>query len=149
MSGFAIRSHEVQLWSSEAGNWNVYITFYITNLEACVKSYKFQSNNETLMQNRVASIVREILWSWWRHQMEAFSALLALCAGNSLVNGEFPSQRPVKRIFDVIFDLRMNKRLVKKNREAGDLRCHRPHYDVTVIIKRIMGCWNCPEENIQ
>ena len=32
--------------------------------------------------------------SWWRHQMETFSALLAICAGNSLVPGEFPTQRP-------------------------------------------------------
>ena len=38
---------------------------------------------------------------WWRHQMETFSALLALCAGNSPVTGEFPSQRPVTRSFDV------------------------------------------------
>ena len=49
--------------------------------------------------------------SWWRHQMETFSALLAICAGNSLFPGEFPSQRPVTRSFDVFFDLRQNKRL--------------------------------------
>ena len=41
--------------------------------------------------------------TWWRHQMET---LLALCAGNSPVPGEFPAQRPVTRIFDVLFDLR-------------------------------------------
>ena len=28
---------------------------------------------------------------WWRHQMETFSALLAICAGNSLVTSEFPT----------------------------------------------------------
>ena len=39
--------------------------------------------------------------SWWRHQIETFSALLALCAGNSPVTGEFPTQRPVRRSFDV------------------------------------------------
>ena len=39
--------------------------------------------------------------------MEKFSALLPLCAGNSLVTGEFPSQRPVTRSFDVFFDLRL------------------------------------------
>ena len=33
--------------------------------------------------------------------METFSALLALCEGNSLVTGEFPSQRPVTRHYDV------------------------------------------------
>ena len=53
--------------------------------------------------------------SWWRHQMEAFSALLALCAGNSPVPGEFPTQRPVTRSFDVFFDLRVNKRLSKQS----------------------------------
>ena len=51
--------------------------------------------------------------SWWRHQMENFSALLAFCAGNSPIPGEFPAQRPVTRNFDVFFDLRLNKRLSK------------------------------------
>ena len=48
--------------------------------------------------------------SWWRHQME-FSALLALCAGNSPVTGEFPARMPVTWSFDVFFHLRLNKRL--------------------------------------
>ena len=140
------------------------------------------------------------LWmlTWWRHQMETFSALLALCAGNSPVTGEFPSQRPVTRSFDVFFDLCLNKRLSKQswglwfetpsrslwrhcnengkifcpdllntlkrhgpvdsphiakgcgawvfslmcastkdeanNRDAGDLRRHCSHYDVTVMV---------------
>ena len=52
----------------------------------------------------------------WRHQTEKFSALLALCAGNSPVSGEFPSQRPVTRIFYVFFDLCLNKRLSKQSR---------------------------------
>ena len=49
--------------------------------------------------------------TWWRHQMETFSALLALCAGNSSVTGAFPSQRPVTRSFDVFFDLLLNKKI--------------------------------------
>ena len=52
---------------------------------------------------------------WWRHQMETFSALLALCAGNSPVTGEFPAQRPVTRSFNVFFDLRLNIRLSKQS----------------------------------
>ena len=52
--------------------------------------------------------------SWWRHQMETFSALLVLCAGNSPVTGEFPAQKPVTQSFDVLFDLRLNKRLRKQ-----------------------------------
>ena len=47
--------------------------------------------------------------------METFSALLALCAGNSPVNGEFPAQRPVTRSFDVFFDMCLNKQLSKQS----------------------------------
>ena len=74
---------------------------------------------------RIESIMRKVLpWNgffmtvavvaWWRHQMETFSSLLAICAGNSPVPGEFPAQRPVTRRFDVFFDLRPNKRLSKQ-----------------------------------
>ena len=53
--------------------------------------------------------------TWWRHQMETFYVLLALCAGNSPVTGEFPAQKPVTRNFDVFFDLRLNKWLSKQS----------------------------------
>ena len=52
--------------------------------------------------------------TWRRHQMETFSALLAICAENSPVPGEFTAQRPVTRSFDVFFDLRLNKLLSKQ-----------------------------------
>ena len=52
--------------------------------------------------------------SWWRHEIETFSALLAICAGNSPVTGEFSAQRPMTRSFDIFFDLRLNKRLSKQ-----------------------------------
>ena len=63
--------------------------------------------------------------TWWRHQMETFSALLVICAGNSSVPGEFSTQRPVTRSFDIFFDQRLNYGV--NNREAGDLRRHRGH----------------------
>ena len=43
-------------------------------------------------------------------------ALLALCEDNSPVTGEFLSQRPVTRSFDVFFDLRLNKQMNKQSR---------------------------------
>ena len=39
-----------------------------------------------------------------------------LCAENSPVTGEFPSQRPVTRSFDAFFDLHLNERLSKQSR---------------------------------
>ena len=56
-------------------------------------------------------------WPSWRlHQMKPFFALLALCAENSPVTSEFPSQRPVTRSFDAFFDLFLDKRLSKQSR---------------------------------
>ena len=52
--------------------------------------------------------------TWWCHQMETFSASLAIYAGNSPVPGEFPAERPVTRRFDVFFYLRLIKRLSKQ-----------------------------------
>ena len=73
--------------------------------------------------------------SWWRHQMEIFSALLAICVGNFLVPGEFPALkvRPVTRSFDVFLDLRPKKSGWVNNRKAGDLRRLRAHYGVIVM----------------
>ena len=72
--------------------------------------------------------------------METFSALLALCAGNSPVTGEFPSQRPVTLGFDVFFDrLGLNKRL-SKHSWFGDVRHHRAHYNVIVMKTSQLAC---------
>ena len=68
---------------------------------------------------RVTGVVRKFfdrVVPWWRHQMETFSALLAICAGNSPAPGEFPTaQRSVTRSFDVFFDPRLNKQLTKQS----------------------------------
>ena len=75
------------------------------------ESKEFTDETET----KVAAIMQWISSNpWWRHQMETFSVLLDLCAGNSPVAGEF-SQRPVTPIFDVFFDLRLIKRLSKQS----------------------------------
>ena len=51
--------------------------------------------------------------TWWRYQKETFSALLALCAGNSSVTTWINGWA--------------------NNREANDLRRHRAHWNVTEI----------------
>ena len=71
----------------------------------CIRVSFILANSPALLRLQV---------SWWRHQMETFSALLAICAENSPVPGEFPAQNPVTRSFDVFFDLHPNKRLSKQ-----------------------------------
>ena len=72
--------------------------------------------------------------SWWRHQMETFSALLAFCAWNSLVTGKFPAQSQWRGalVFSLIYAW-INGWV--NNREAGDLRRNRAHYEVIVMKK--------------
>ena len=73
--------------------------------------------------------------------MEAFSALLAICARNSPVTGEFPAQRPVTWSLDVFFDLRL-KRLSKQWRgwlfstPSRPLWLHR--FDFTMVAPWLM-----------
>ena len=80
----------------------------------------------------VNTLVRLWTYTWWHYQMEIFSALLAICVGNSPVPGEFTAQRPVTRSFDVFFDLRLNKRLSKQSR--GTLMKDIQYFILTGII---------------
>ena len=93
--------------------------------------------------------------SWWRHQMETFSVLLALCKGNSPASSEFPSQRPVMQSFGVFFDMCLNKRLSKQSwgwwfetpslslwchcNDHGSIKlsCNHPHIQMLSINKNI------------
>ena len=63
------------------------------------------------------------------------STLLALCAGNSPVTGKFPLQRPVTRALMFSLICTWTSGWVD-NRDAGGLKHHRTHYDVTVIFSR-------------
>ena len=75
---------------------------------------------------------------WWRHQMEPFFALLALCVGNSPVpvNSPHKGQWCGALIFSLIC-VWINGWV--NNRDAGDFRRHRAHYDVTVMAFRILN----------
>ena len=70
-------------------------------------------NNFSIIEASCLTFLKSV--TWWRHQMETFSVLLAICAGNSPGTGEFPAQRPVTRSFDVFVDQRLNKRLSKQS----------------------------------
>ena len=78
-------------------------------------------------------------WAWLtKHDVingNIFHITGPLC-GKPPVTSEFSSQRPVTGSFDVFFDLYWINSWVN-NREAGDLRCHCPHYYVIVMRQ---GC---------
>ena len=96
-------------------------------------------NSELSTYFAVASCVRILggrsVISWWRHQMETFSALLALCE-------EFTGHRWISHtkasdaeLWCLLFCIWTNNWANKGN--TGDLRCHRAHYDFTVMFCRL------------
>ena len=67
---------------------------------------------QTFMWDRVLRVIM------MTSSNENIFRVTGLCATNSPVTGEFPSQRPVTRSFDIFFDLHPNKCLnsqIKKN----------------------------------
>ena len=73
-----------------------------------------------ILRNASNEILNTHKLPWWRHQMETFSALLALWVG----------QWSRALMFSLVCAW-INGWV--NNREAGDLRHHRAQYDVTVI----------------
>ena len=84
--------------------------------------------NDSTHQNNVQHNRAHFVWN-------ILHCLMTLSYGNIFrVTG--PLRIPLTKASDAVLrcflDLRLNKRLGKNNREAGDLKRHRAHYDVTV-----------------
>ena len=104
-SRFAPSQWETSLQSNAVSHW------LDTKLESALKMASIGQQGLFRVNISVGCelLKYEIRSSWWRHQMGRFSALLALCAGNSRFTGDFRAQKPVTRSFDVFFDLHPNK----------------------------------------
>ena len=121
------QSREIGVYNCSLSLWN----FAGVPAAGAEASVKLSSDTFILPMSR--------LRAWWRNQMETFSALLALCEGNSWVTGGFPSQRPVTQ--SLLFSLicaRING--WANNRDAGYWRRQCAHYDVNergeILLKR-------------
>ena len=109
-------TYNIILGGSEAANGTLYsLSTHIIQLE--------QTKLLTDWKLLFSHVTAFPLHTRWRHQMETFSALLALCAG----------QWRRALMFSLIC-VWINDWV--KNREAGDLRRHRGHYDVTVMCSQ-------------
>ena len=83
---------------------------------------------------------KSIILSWWRHEMEKISALLAIYAENSPVPGSPHKGQWRGALMFSLICTRINGWV--NNGEAGDWRRYRAHYDVTVMINPLT-----PEQN--
>ena len=125
-----------------------FVQFYVKNI--FFLNFKTDENSHRSVVNTTGVIPKEwqsnfqsfVSWTgarfmylaqpWWRHQMETFSALQALCAGISPLTDDFPSPRPVTWTSDVSLVCSWTNGWVN-NRDAGGLRRDRTHYGATVM----------------
>ena len=120
-----LKPRKTHMESSREVQWNIPIETNFTN------AYWTHNWNQMKMMFVLLRVL--LCYSWWRHQMEPFSALLALCAGNSPVPVTSPHKDQWRGalVFSLICAW-INDWV--NNREADDLRRHRGHYDVNVMI---------------
>ena len=101
------------------------LVYQITNMVAC--TFGWQWGNSTRLSSWFASI-----FAWWRHQMETFCPLLAVCEENQLVTSEFPYKGQWRRawVFSLMWACTNE---CTASRDAGDLRRHGAHCDVIMM----------------
>ena len=107
---------------------NRFINRYVSEIKKMIQCWHF----EPLVMYICVKEFCHCISSWWRHQMETSSALLAICAGNSPVPGEFPHKGQWRGALTFSLICVWMKGWVN-NREAGDLRRYCAHYDITVM----------------
>ena len=92
--------------------------------------YKLPDHYDSIIPKRKSPQLHSVN-AWWRHKMETFSALLAICVGNSPVpvNSSQKGQWCGAFVFSLVCVWIISW---VNNHEAGDLRRYRIHYDVTV-----------------
>ena len=115
--------YDVTVIHPQEQEWNitrvVVPVLYLGNILNTVPKFRLSDYRSTL--------------TWWGHEMETFSALLAICAGNSpvpAVNSLHKGQSRGALMFSLIC-VWINGWV--NNIEADDLRRHPAHYDVIVI----------------
>ena len=100
-------------------------------------TFVIETAGNTLRQKWLYNMAYHTGLTWWRHQMVTFSALLAICAGNSPVPVNFPHKGQWRgALMFALICVWINGWV--NNREAGDLRRYRVHYDV-IVMQNITG----------
>ena len=107
---------------SKRKEWRISSTCYLSSRWNCnsnifnnlILSSKITAYPHILLPLAPTACTYRVIWLLFHDDVIKFFALLAICAGNSRVCGEFPTQRPMMQSFDVFFELRLNRRLSKQ-----------------------------------
>ena len=120
-----VQGSDVKFWMRLQILWQVYMVYHsrASHFHSCLIRRGPYITRSTLPNT---------LTTWWRHQMETFSALLAICAGNSPVPVNSPHKGPWRRVLMFCLICVWINGCVN-NHESGDLRLYGVNYDVIVM----------------
>ena len=142
--GTTSSNQQKRIRNSKTPRNNVYYFLFLTVPADSLAPFCAGTSGSTVMitlSYKEPYIYRAGIWrltTSWRHQMETFSALVAICAGNSPVPGEFPNKGQWRgALMFTLICVWINGWV--NNREAGDLRRYRAHYDVTVMLPGMLA----------
>ena len=122
------RAHLVRLLETYNHVWN-----YKYLVEKIAMITKDDNLNSVFPDSNVQICMGNDIVSWWRHQMEPFPVLLALCEDNPPVTDGFLTKSQWRRAsMCSLICARTNSWAY--NRVVGDLRRHRAHYGVTLLM---------------
>ena len=122
--------HRVNRISTTDQSWYSYCIL-------CARTFKFCRSHYDLYWSCIC-------WTWWRHQMETFSSLLAMCGEST-----GPQWILLTKASDAVlwyFLCAWTKGWVN-NRDVGDLTRHGARYDVTVMSGDHCEVNICPNAN--
>ena len=118
--------------SRTLSTWNYFMTNWFCDNDLFSKTPEQPPDKWTQPQlQTLGGHLSTAVVTWWRHQMETFSALLAFCAGNAPVTGEFPDKGQWRGALMFSLICAWINRWVN-NGEAGDLTVWR-HCNYTGI----------------
>ena len=134
-----IFDHKSSPLDSQKINGMVWYGIYLY-IQPSILHMKLDPNSITgLITRPSAQHKRQSICPWWRHQMGAFSALQALCVGNSPVPMNSPHKGQGRGALMFFICAWINDWV--NNREAGDLRRYCGHYDVSVMLIKYFTMW--------
>ena len=91
-----------------------------------------QWNSMSTILFRPLGVLAVVILPWWRHQLETFPALLAICAGNSPRPVNSPHKGQWRGALMISLICVWISGWVN-NGKAGDVKRYRAHYDVIVM----------------
>ena len=118
--------------------WHAFLCYIQQNNDS-LKGIDIETTNLYMTYRWHSAFSSDNFCSWWRHQMETFSALLALVRGIHRLSVDSPQKGQWRGVLMFLWSA---PEQTVNNLETSDSRHNRAHYDVFVMFINGLMAWN-------